>query len=389
MAGNFDPFGNVIIREPLTSATTSPDRLLHSVGALMTSAVGIEGSGSLKTAAEALREAGASLILVTEDGIYRGVLTQRDIASALAEGALPTDPVGLHAVERGTFSPSALGAEALRALVGAGVGEAAVVDPDGRPLGVLLAGSLLGGPTASVSPPVVGGMATPLGVYLTSGGISAGAPRWALILTGMAMFALVSLGHFVEIGARKLLPVELPLLADYALGILPLALFILLFRLTPLAGIHAAEHMAVNAIERHEPLVPEVVARMPRVHIRCGTNLAVGASLFIGISMTPWIAYPEVRLLVALLATMFLWKPLGTFAQLYVTTRRPNARQIESGIRAGRALLERYAQTGRVQPSIPARIWNSGLLHVMTGSFLMYGIVYGVGTLFGFDLAAI
>lgn len=353
----------------------------------MTPAVGIEGSGSLKAAAETLREAGGPL-LVTEDGIYRGVIGGREIAVALAEGALPTDPVGLHMAERGTFSPAALGAEALRALVGAGIGEAAVVDPDGRPLGILLAGSLLGGPTTSVAPPVVGGMATPLGVYLTSGGVSAGAPRWGLLLTGMAMFALVTLGHFAELGVRKFLPAVLPLPAEIGLSVLPIALFVLLFRLTPLAGIHAAEHMTVNAIERGEPLVPEVVARMPRVHIRCGTNLAVGASLFVGISTLPWMPYQDVRFLVAVLATLFLWKPLGTLAQLYVTTRRPNRRQIESGIRAGQGLLERYAQAGRIQPSIPARIWNSGLLHVMTGSFLMYGIVYGVGTLLGLDMAA-
>lgn len=110
------------MRETLPAATTSPDRLLHSVGALMTPAVGIEGTGSLKAAAEALRDSGAPILLVTEDGIYRGVMGQREIGAALAVGALPTDPVSLHLTERGTFSPAALGAEALRAFVGANVG---------------------------------------------------------------------------------------------------------------------------------------------------------------------------------------------------------------------------------------------------------------------------
>ncbi|RYG88266.1 DUF1385 domain-containing protein [bacterium] len=204
----------------------------------------------------------------------------------------------------------------------------------------------------------------------------------------MAMFSLIVLGSFAELGVRALLPADLPMAADLGLQFLPILLFVVLFRLTPLAGIHAAEHMAVNAIERSEPLVPEIVARMPRVHIRCGTNLAVGASLFMGISTTPWGAPYEIRVVVALLATLFLWKPLGTWAQLYVTTRRPNARQIESGIRAGRSLLETYARSGRVQPSIPSRIWNSGLLHVMTGSFLMFGVVYLIGTLLGYDMSA-
>lgn len=373
---------------PLTQATLPPDRLLHPVGRLMRAGYGVEASASLSTAAQALRDAEANVLLITENGRYLGVLSERELAAALANGASSADAVGPHASARGTFAPDALGAEALRALAGAGVGEAAVVDPDGRPLGLLSASGLFGVREAAPPLPQVGGMATPLGVYLTTGGVSAGVPKWALMLTGGAMFAMIALGRLTEIGVRSLLREPVPLALDVVLGLVPLALFVALFRLTPLAGIHAAEHMAVNAIERGEPLVPEVVARMPRAHPRCGTNIAVAASLFLAISQTPWIPLADVRLIVALLAVLFLWRPLGTWAQLYVTTRPPNARQIASGIRAAEGLLARYTESGRVSPSIPARLWNSGLLQVMGGSLLMYGLIYGVGVLLGHNMDA-
>ncbi len=372
----------------MTQATLPPDRLLHPVGRLMRAAHGIEAAASLATVARALRDADAPVLLVVEDGRYRGVVSERELAAALAAGASAADPVGPHASPRGTFAPGALGAEALRALAGAGVGEAAVVDPDGRPLGLLSASALYGVPDLPPAPAQVGGMATPLGVYLTTGAVSAGVPKTALLLTGASMFGLVAVGRLAEIGVRTLLKTPVPLPVDLALALLPIALFVGLFRLTPLAGIHAAEHMAVNAIERGEPLVPEIVARMPRVHPRCGTNVAVASTLFLGISQAPWIPFPEVRLVVALLAVLFLWRPLGAWAQLYVTTRRPNRRQIESGIRAAEGLLARHAESGRAAPSIPARLWNSGLLHVMGGSLAMYGLIYALGTLLRFDMSA-
>ena len=48
------------------------------------------------------------------------------------------------------------------------------------------------------------------------------------------------------------------------LNLLALTLFLLLMRVSRLAGYHAAEHQTVHAMERNETLVPEIVCRMPR-----------------------------------------------------------------------------------------------------------------------------
>ncbi|MER3495924.1 MAG: hypothetical protein C4320_03430, partial [Armatimonadota bacterium] len=75
-----------------------------------------------------------------------------------------------------------------------------------------------------------------------------------------------------------------------------------------------------------------------------------------------------------------------TAVQKYVTTRPPTLAQIEDGVRAGQQLLLVHAEHGRVAPSPFLRLLNSGLLQVMTGSLLMFGIVYGIGRLFGYDM---
>src|SRR2546423_10530097 len=62
---------------------------------------------------------------------------------------------------------------------------------------------------------------------------------------------------------------------------LPFPLFLLFVRALPLVQYHAAEHQAVHAMERGEPLDPEIVRRMPRVHPRCGTNIMAGGMVFL------------------------------------------------------------------------------------------------------------
>ena len=144
--------------------------------------------------------------------------------------------------------------------------------------------------------------------------------------------------------------------------------------------------MVVHAMEREEELRPEIVRRMPRVHPRCGTNIAAGASLFLGFFSASWIESSELRLLVAALVTVFFWRPLGSFLQRYFTTRRPNDRQLAGGIRAGEMLLAAHARSSRAKGSPALRIWNSGMLHVMAGSVLTLGVVYALNELFHLGL---
>jgi uncharacterized protein YqhQ len=151
---------------------------------------------------------------------------------------------------------------------------------------------------------------------------------------------------------------------------------LLMMRLVPLSGIHGAEHQVVHAIEREEELKPEVIRRMPRIHPRCGTNLAAGASIFLTIFFGSWPAEGEIRFIVAALATVLLWRKVGGFLQQYITTKRPSDKQLQSGIRAGEMLLERFAEAKVTSPTIGQRIWSSGVLHVMTGAVLMTCLVW-------------
>jgi uncharacterized protein YqhQ len=125
--------------------------------------------------------------------------------------------------------------------------------------------------------------------------------------------------------------------------------------------------MTVHAIERGEALVPEVVRRMPRVHPRCGTNLVAALSIFLGV-LGLNVLDAETRVLVGLLLTAILWRPVGSFLQYYVTTKPPSDAQLEMGIRAGKELLSKYEVDPVVTPPPLRRVWNMGILQIMLGS---------------------
>jgi uncharacterized protein YqhQ len=171
-----------------------------------------------------------------------------------------------------------------------------------------------------------------------------------------------------------------------AAGVLTMVLFLLGMRLAPLSGTHGAEHQVVHAIERGEELTPEVVRRMPRVHPRCGTNLAAGATIFLAIIELPWPSNEEWRLILAALAMYIFWRPVGSILQFYATTKRPSDRQLAGGIRAAEELLDRHATSKIAMPSVARRLWNSGLVYVMAGSSLCAVVAELVGKLFHVEL---
>ena len=208
------------------------------------------------------------------------------------------------------------------------------------------------------------------------------------LATGFLLFVVFLATSYMGHGLTLLFPaVSKTAQGSFWLGeVAPLVLFLLSFRLLPLAGIHAAEHKVVHAIERGEPLVPEVLKRMPRVHPRCGTNLAVGMSLFVGIWNLEWIHDTNLRLLAAGIVTLGAWRPLGGIIQHFVTTRPPNDRHIAMGIRAGEELLDRYALERGKPPSFLRRLYASGMLHALVGSLIGAAIYVGISTLGGWDL---
>ena len=161
-------------------------------------------------------------------------------------------------------------------------------------------------------------------------------------------------------------------LASVGESLLMFVIFMLLMRLTRLAGYHAAEHQTVHAIERCEILAPGIVRRMPRAHPRCGTNLLAAMLVFWNVKQV--LEYvPSLNgvldvSIMAALTTLFVWRPVGTFLQERFTTKPADDREIASGIAAGEALLSRYLAEAPARPSLARRIWCSGMIQILSGS---------------------
>lgn len=343
--------------------------------------VGVESAelgNSLSAAATMLIDYGIPAIPVVADGIYRGILFESDLLQALSEN-LPAN-ASVEEAMKGIppILNRATSSEALRQMEAAGVAALAVVDERGFVQGVITASRLLAINDRYARPKLVGGLATPFGVRLLGGGAIGGVNSWHLLGTGAVMFLTFIAGSYLALIVGWFVPVNIRI-TDWYYGfhsVLGLVFFLLLLRAQPLSGYHAAEHMVVHAIEQSEPLEPDVVARMSRVHPRCGTNVAVGAGMFIGISQAQFIPDPDLRLVLAIFATLFLFRPVGSFVQRSFTTRPPNRKQIDAGIKAGKELLANY-QTGTTSnASIPTRIWQTGMLHVIAGSMASAFILY-------------
>jgi|CXWL01.1.fsa_nt_gi hypothetical protein len=345
---------------------------------------------SLARAAQAMRDFGCDTAIVTEMGKAVGWIDEKCLLKAQVEGETWTSPIESH-FEREFFSihASETGASALRQFEFSGARCLVVLDSAGSAVGLLYPSDLIPRPLVEARPPMVGGMATPFGVYLTNGKIRAGAKDMSLLATGALLFLMFICAMFASDTMASFWVQSFgksDLVASLQQDAFPTFLFLLAMRLLPLSGIHAAEHKVVHAIERGEPLIAEIVDRMPRVHPRCGTNLAAAAGLFLGLMNSTWIADSQLRLLVAALATLMFWRPLGSLLQLWVTTRPPNAKQLEMGISAGRELVQKY-QSDRERTASPLiRIWSSGMLHVMAGSMLMYGLIELVAWVFQINI---
>ncbi len=343
------------------------------------------------------RASRSSTLPVLENGRLVGVIAESDIARLMQAGdpleqqylpvasAMTREPL--------TITPEMPTSQALQVMQSCGFSALPVVTPDGGYLGMVLRSDVLAVTCDTVRPPMVGGMATPLGVYLTGGGVRAGAGNLGLFLTGALLMTLNLLALvMVYSGSRWIqdktgIPLYAMLVSPTAtlldwqdwvgmtLRAMPIVLFLLFVRLSPIAGIHAAEHMTVHAIERGEPLEPQYVRRMPRVHPRCGTNLAAGAIIFLTLANLNTGVYRDVTLLVAFIATLFAWRPVGNFLQAVFTTRPPTERQLRNGIEAGRQLLQRYQMQGYRPISLRERIWNMGILQIAAGMMSVWWIL--------------
>jgi len=272
-----------------------------------------------------------------------------------------------------------------------------VVCEEGRYVGVVSRSDVMHGLFSRSMPRTVGGLATPLGVYLTTGNVRAGPGNPGLVLAGAALTAIYVVARLlVNLAAwavQEKFP-QLPLLSlrlsgdmgyfgpgfvswNLALSGAELLLFFLVLRLSPISAIHASEHKVVNAIENGEELTPESVGRMPRVHARCGTNLMT--ALFMAFAVAVILNWAAARLgltgpepLVVAAAAIFIVvvvarTRVGPLLQSLVTTKEPSPRLLMNGLRAGRQLLERYQSNPARGAGRLRRVWNMGLLQAAAG----------------------
>lgn len=360
--------------------------LSQPIGSLLRPAPAVRLEGSLGVAARALRESGSSVVAVLDGAEAVGILTERELLRALEEGSQPTDAILNFVRPAPRLSPSDSGAEALRRISETGAAGALVIDDNDSLVGIVTPVDLYDLRKRPNRPKVVGGMATPFGVYLTTGAFGVGVGPIALVATGMTLMAITLASGVLSTVLAEYMAVHNA--RSWAIDLVGTVVATLVFALTlraiPLSGIHAAEHKVVNAIEQDEELTIEALRRMSRVHPRCGTNLALGATIYLAIGTTSLIPDPTVRLLVAAVVPFIFWKPLGTLAQLYVTTKPPTDKQLEMGLRSGKKLLDEY-QKARIQsPNFGQRIMSSGLPYVSLGSVLCYLMAKLVATLAGF-----
>lgn len=339
-------------------------------------------SDSLLVSAQDLAERGIPVLPIVSCHTLVGAVSEAELAKAWREGLPRTAPVSL-AMDRHPplLSPDASREQALE--VCAERGWAVVVDERNELIGIVTPSLLLAGSGTRELRGKVGGMATPFGVYLTNGIVSGGASPWALFATGALLSFVMHLTGTAVFALGHLLPPKTQNLAST--GVLAnglwMVLFLLAIRFAPLSGTHGAEHMVVHALENGEELVPETVGRMSRIHPRCGTNLAVAVSLFLGIMSIERIPDHSLRLLLATLVTLILWRPIGHLLQQFVTTSQPTTQQLADGIKAGTDLLGNMQLARTARPSILHKLVKSGLFQVMGGGAavaLLFALAYEV-----------
>lgn len=347
-------------------------------------------------AAEVARLSGNKEIPVVRGSSVVGVVTEGAILNALLDGdpaEVSERPVSTiasdHVVTVNRFMSIGQVAEVMR---DHGLQAVPVLDEFGRYMGVATRSDVTSALRLAIRPRLVGGLATPLGVYLTTGHIRAGASDLGLFLTGVVMTLML----YVSIGAVYALaflvdktgllgpwslwailhsvPIGQPNWMDFvrsALFFASVLIFLLMLKYLPLSGYHGAEHQVVHAIENGIPLKPEYVSAMPRVHPRCGTNIVAAVALFMMVAET---FSNEVAAFTAVFVLVFAWKVIGGYFQYYVTTRTPNAAQLGSGIRAGESLLEKYRENPAYRVTGWRRIWNTGMPQMLAGVGLVFSL---------------
>jgi len=237
----------------------------------------------------------------------------------------------------------------------------------------------------------ISGLALLRGVFLSTGNARS-ASDLSLITAGAAFILLFGvstlLAYTIVYLVGRLVP-QVPLVAIYTytlpitypdpyvgwrIGVhgIRFVSFLALLRFSPIAGYHGAEHKVVNAIEQTGSLDEEVVRKMPRQHMRCGTNLLAGLAPLL-LELTPDVNMTPLTLVILLVVGLLLRREIGYVVQSVFTTREPSPGQLRAGIESGRRLWKRWLDTPP-RPTAPIeRLWGRGLPQVALG--LAIGVV--------------
>ncbi|MGQ9463012.1 MAG: DUF1385 domain-containing protein [Candidatus Fervidibacter sp.] len=360
----------------------------------------VQVSDSVGKAAEAMRRSGCPILPVLQNGMVVGMIDEESLLSVSLNSHRDLKVGDLMRPAIPPITPETPLSYAAWLMKTQGLSALPIVGMDGKLQGVVTRSDVVSALLRGLRPQRIGGMSTPLGVYLTTGNHRGGVGDFALVATGVAMalclvtarvLVLISL-YLADsilrpiIGASYGTGFFIPYLAGFGytpfshfLDILPwveILIFFILMRLLPLTGYHGAEHQVVHAIEQGEDLTLEVVSRMPLEHPRCGTNLAALVILVSTVLVSNISPFVKVALVVL---AAFFWRQLGMWLQRLFTVKRPKPHQLKSGLKAGEELLLRFQhQPSRTLPLI-GQIWNMGFLQVLTGAWL---------TLWGVNLVA-
>jgi hypothetical protein len=233
--------------------------------------------------------------------------------------------------------------------------------------------------------PRISGTAMPNGVFLSTGTAST-APALSLVLTGLTIISVGAASvvptYVVAWLAEQALQLSIPaMLIGFAgpsdpllealvrigLSLVSFLSFLVVLRLTPLAGYHAAEHMTVHAIEHWGVSEWEGhVREMPRAHPRCGSTLLSGILPTLMVAIPLYSVAPLLALMVSVVGWMTRQR-VGYLIQRIFTTKPPTELQLKRGMDAGRLLLERWAAEPDRAMSTLQRLWVRGLPQMVVG----------------------
>lgn len=348
----------------------------------------LHADDTVRRAAGLIRASDGSSVVVLQNGSIAGMVGEDAIAAFLASSGDPDsareERIGPLVQSSPVFLNSAVTLkESAGVFASAGTDVLPVIGEFGSYHGVLYRRDVVAALTNNLRPSTTAGMATPLGVYLTTGSHRAGAGSLGLFLSGASLMIMVVLAALIVTGLQhafwKLtgIPVNIyaqspPLMVAYSnydlvtyisMGLQVLVLLLLL-RLSPMSGYHAAEHMTVHAIESGETLDPGHVRSMPRVHPRCGTNLLAIAGVVLVIATRMG---SQFAILLGLIVIIIGWRALGGWMQYFFTTKNPSEKQLANGVAAGNELLEKYRDAPNLHSQGFERIWNMGFLQSALG----------------------